>query len=136
MSIAQEFVTTKLVDTNTPIPGGTGSFGNLSTPKIHDDGTIIFEGGSCQQEFCPYDGIYELAGDSLVPGTQSPFNAFGVFDVEGENIAFVAYGENREHGIYLQRVGARKPFRFLLSGNSVCIKRKLQPLHPRHLQGS
>ena len=64
---AQDISFRKIVDTNTPIPGGTGNFPSLGVVPFLDAGTVVFSG--------PFSlGIYSDIGGTLnvVVDTNTP----------------------------------------------------------------
>lgn len=118
---------TKIADTNTPIPGGSGNFSfspvgfpasfNVFSSSV-DNNAVAFQGfGSNSQS-----GIYTSVGGVLnvVVDTNTPipngsgnfgFNSFGesfgqTFSLDGDSIAFFGLGSNSEQqGIYISTGG-------------------------------
>ncbi|GET38530.1 DUF7453 family protein [Microseira wollei] len=70
---AASFTFSKIVDTNTPIPGGGGNFTFLNTPVI-DNGIVVFSGERGNQGRVEQRGIYTYAGGMLqtVVDTNTP----------------------------------------------------------------
>ena len=100
----------KVVDTDTPVPGGSGPF-SLSYPPAIRDGRVVFTSNRFQQ-----GGVYTYAGGQLsvvadtnttVPGGTSSFWSFGAspsIDANG-NVAFQAGVLGGVSGIYAQLGG-------------------------------
>lgn len=102
-----------VVDTNTPIPGGTGNFTVVAYPSLSGS-TVGFLGiGSGNQR-----GIYTatLDGNSVtrivdqttpIPGGTGNFLNYSLGpSVSGTNLAFVGTGSGSQEGIYLTSSGA------------------------------
>lgn len=118
---------TKIADTNTPIPGGSGNFSftpvgfpasfNVFSGSV-DDNTIAFQGFGPNSQ----SGIYTSVGEELnvVVDTNTPipngsgnfgFGSFGesfgqTFSLDGDSIAFFGLDSNSEQqGIYTSTGG-------------------------------
>lgn len=99
----------KIVDTGTPIPGGSGNFTHFGFPVI-DGQHIAFQGlGDNGQA-----GIYLSSSGSLstvvdrtskLPGSSENYAAFGVPGLEGSDVAFGATGTTSPLGVYARRGG-------------------------------
>ncbi len=99
-------VFTKVADTTTLIPDGTGSFTSLGNPSI-DNGRVVFVGNGAGGQ----TGIYEYYGGKLtmrvnqstpMPGGTGGFTKFDAPSLEGTDIAFQAEGSAKQAGIYTQ----------------------------------
>jgi len=97
----------KAVDTNTLIPGGTGSFTSFFYSLSMGDGTLAFAGlGSGGQV-----GIYTSSGNlttladmnTPVPDGSGKFADFGIFAVDGDTVAFIGVDSLGVDGIYVDR---------------------------------
>jgi hypothetical protein len=99
----------KIVDTSTPIPGGTGNFTHFGFPVI-DGQHIAFQGlGDNGQA-----GIYLSSSGALstvvdrtskIPGSSENYAEFGVPGLEGSDVAFGATGTASPLGVYARRGG-------------------------------
>ena len=87
-------VLTRLADTGTPVPAGSGNFAFLGTPAV-DDGIVAFAG--FDQTFRP--GIYSSTAGTLariadsqttIPGSTTTFGSFGNPVVDNGLVAFGA----------------------------------------------
>ncbi|MFB2983731.1 hypothetical protein [Microseira sp. BLCC-F43] len=92
---AASFTFSKIVDTNTPIPGGGGNFTFLNTPVI-DNGIVAFGGQGSNQQ-----AIYTNAGGMLqtvvdtntrVPFSDVNFSSLDPGAIDQGNIVFVGLG--------------------------------------------
>ena len=99
---AVTFTFTKVVDTATPIPGGTGTFTSLG-PFSLDQGNVALRGVGAQQE-----GIYLYDGGTLtnlvdtgaaIPDGVGNFTGFSPVSLDGMDVAFAGGGDN-QGGIY------------------------------------
>ena len=110
-------VLTKLVDSNTPVPGGTGTFGNFSsggaTPAISGD-NVAFNALSDQGSgiYAVINGELRVIADTntLLPGATQNATSFrfakGVSPgISGENVAFYAVWGFDGEGLYLYSKG-------------------------------
>src|SRR5262245_43448263 len=102
---AASFTFTKIADTNTPMPGGSGNFAFFGIPVL-DGSSVVFNGS---RTCCPIQtGVYAGAGGSLqtladfgtpVPGGTGNFSFFGDVAASGGTIAF--QGDNgTSPGVY------------------------------------
>ena len=105
----QQFLITKIADTNTLIPGSTETFDTLGGPII-SDGVIAFWGRGPASGGLSEWGIFTPSGGSLrplvgshttIPGTTDIFSSFTWFSLDGHDLAFVGHGATS--GIYLLR---------------------------------
>ncbi len=109
-----------LVDINTPIPGGTGTFTRFTTPSLDPHVNVAFrgEGGVCQDSSMPCEqvGVYTLIDGNLsvladmntdVPGTEgaAQFTDFGTPWIYNREVVFRAYGTGGLDGIYTNAGG-------------------------------
>lgn len=100
---AQPYTFTRLVDSNTPNPGGTGTFDNINAfwyPTI-SDGNVVFVGLSNtlsdgQGIYKHSNGVLSVVADNRtqVPNDTGTFRDFDVYppDVSGMNSAFRGLG--------------------------------------------
>lgn len=101
---AQAITFTKIVDTNTLIPGGSGNFDNLRNSNAYpaiSNGNVVFWGQGAAAEgiylYTPGSGLSVVADASTaVPGGTGNFVHFYGPDISGNNIVF--NGDN--NGIY------------------------------------
>jgi hypothetical protein len=102
-------VFTKVADTATLIPDGTGAFTSLGNPSI-DNGRVVFVGNGAGGQ----TGIYEYYGGKLtmrvnqntsIPGGTGGFTKFDIPSLDGADIAFQANGASKQTGVYLQYDG-------------------------------
>ncbi len=102
-------VLSRVADTNTSIPGGSGTFTFLAPPVISGSNVAFFGTGSLGQ------GIYLFSGGALsriadtstaIPNGSGTFTTFNnVIAISGGNLAFQASGTSQD-GIYLFSGGA------------------------------
>lgn len=88
---------TKLADSNTPIPGGTGHFGDVCPYRV-SNGTVVFRGNDDNQQAGYYavpaigSAIIMLVNQStIVPNIGGPFGAVGLttsFGLSGSTFVF------------------------------------------------
>jgi hypothetical protein len=98
-----------VVDTSTPIPGGTGNFTSFGFPSL-DAGIVAFFGrGSPGQE-----GVYLSSGDTLevvadlstpIPGGTGNFTIFGFPLLDAGIVAFIGHGSSGQEGVYISSRG-------------------------------
>jgi hypothetical protein len=98
-----------IVDTDTGVPGGTGTFVSLSTPSL-DAGDVAFWALDDNSG----EGIYTDAGGTLrvvanestpIPGGTGDFTQFGEPSIDGGSIVFGGVGSGTQRGIYLDSGG-------------------------------
>jgi hypothetical protein len=99
-----------LYDTSTPIPGGTGTFANLSGPRLSNGKVVFYGAGDTEQ------GFYTDASGSLqvVADLTTPVPGGGTFDASGfvsaaidnGHVAFWSYLASGGNGIYTNLTGA------------------------------
>ncbi|HEX7184173.1 MAG TPA: hypothetical protein VF756_20260 [Thermoanaerobaculia bacterium] len=86
---------TRVVDTNTPVPGGTGSFFNIGNFCV-DGGNVTFIGIGSNAEFGIYEadasGTLRVIADrsTVAPGGSQTFNQFYTLSCSDGNVAFTA----------------------------------------------
>jgi len=93
-----------VVDKNTAIPGGTGTFSSLKSPSI-DGGDIAFAGsGSGGQGgvYTDIGGLHAVADTSTaIPGGTGTFSGIdGTISLDGGNVAFNGQGSGGQRGVY------------------------------------
>ncbi len=115
---AVSFTLSRVADTNTAIPGGTGNFACRLGPYSISGNNVVFRGtGFRPPFFCEPSGIYHFDGTTLskvadtntvIPGGVGNFTEFGsppFFDspplTSGNNVVFEAVGSGGQQGIYL-----------------------------------
>ena len=109
---AVSFDLSTVVERNTPIPDGMGTFGCLPGGAYSVSGTnVAFWGSGFQPPFfCRPSGIYLLDGGNLskvadqntaVPGKSENFTEFDFPVISGNSVAFAALGPGARQGIYL-----------------------------------
>jgi hypothetical protein len=107
------FTFTKIVDTNTPIPGGVGNFVAFGAP-VFDGTTVAFWApGLC---FCSSQiGVYASTGGSLqkladsntpIPGSVGNFDNFNEAEIRGGTVAFFGANGFVSSGIYASSGGS------------------------------
>jgi len=96
----------KVADRNTPVPGGSGNFRDISYPKISGD-LIVFH---AVDSLIVNNGVYLFNGNILtkvadyntpIPAGSGNFTAALNPEISGGNIAFVGGGVSGQLGIYL-----------------------------------
>jgi len=101
---------TKVADTATLIPDGTGNFASLGSASI-DNGRVVFVGSGASGQ----TGIYEYYDGQLsmrvnqstpIPGGTGGFTKFDIPSLDGADIAFRAEGTSKQAGVYMQYDGA------------------------------
>lgn len=94
-----------VADANTSIPGGTGTFTNISSFEDISGSHIIFVGFNSSG----FGGLFSsIAGQIVplattntpIPGGTGSFTNFVKASVSGENVAFNAFGQSGQQGIY------------------------------------
>ncbi|HXX33835.1 MAG TPA: Ser-Thr-rich GPI-anchored membrane family protein [Thermodesulfobacteriota bacterium] len=106
-AVAHPFVFTKLVDTNTPIPGGSRNFTFFEYYAV-SGGNVAFQAGGDGGQF----GIYLFDGARLttvadyntpIPGGSGNFTFFLSSNpvISASNVAFHGEGGSQQEGIYL-----------------------------------
>lgn len=111
---AISFTFEKIVDTNTPIPGGTGTFRSLDAPSL-DNGNVAFAGFGGGRNFVQ-SGIYTNIGGALnvvadtntpIPGGTGTFGGFDDPSLDNGNVAFAGFNaDDGQSGIYTNNGGA------------------------------
>ncbi len=112
---AQTITFRKIADTNTPVPGGVGTFASFTSTPVIDQGNVAFEGTAIN----PRGGIYTDIGGPLRPvattSTPGP-NGVGTFSsaflpsIDNGSVAFrgkirLSDGTPVAEGIYLETSG-------------------------------
>ncbi len=95
---------TKIVDTSTPIPGGTGNFTSFSAPSLRD-GNLAFNAFGPSSQSGIYTFINGSLGavadlETLVPGGTGTFTDFGYLSFDGTAVVFGADGDGPQRGYY------------------------------------
>ncbi|MDA2921158.1 hypothetical protein MYX76_16985 [Desulfobacterota bacterium AH_259_B03_O07] len=98
------FTFRKVADTNTPIPGGTGTFlFFLHVPSL-DGGNVAFRGfGTSDQQgiYTDIGGLSVVADKStMIPGGTGTFTGFSEPSLDGGNVAFKGFGTSDQQGFY------------------------------------
>ena len=101
---------TRLYDTNTPIPSGTGTFTGLSQ-SVLSDGRVVFRGLGLGQEglYTDVSGALTLLAnhDTTAPGFPSQtFSGFGRMAIDGSIVAFSAIVGGGPTGVWSTHSGA------------------------------
>jgi hypothetical protein len=112
-----------VADLDTPIPGGTGTFGTFDMCPSADGGNVVFagcaergDGSSTCSSGTPHEGIYSDVGglhvvadtQTPVPGASGNFRFFRPgFSADKGHVAFTASGPGTEEGIYTDVGGLR-----------------------------
>ncbi|MDJ0654482.1 MAG: hypothetical protein QNJ40_10035 [Xanthomonadales bacterium] len=110
---------TTIADAATPLPGGNDRFMQAVAGLAFDGNNVVFHAGlgsgcSLTSNGCDFEGIYRSSGGSLsliadtetpVPGGSGNFGGFfwdsGQMAVDGGNVVFLGYDDQRRYGIYL-----------------------------------
>jgi hypothetical protein len=101
-----------VVDTNTPIPGGTGNFSDFGDVSL-DDKDIAFESLGSSEQGIQVQGIYTSIGGTLkvvadrntpIPRSTGNFTSFANSSLDDGNVVFRGFGSS-ERGIYIKEVG-------------------------------
>ncbi|MEO1593049.1 MAG: hypothetical protein AAFU71_17415 [Cyanobacteria bacterium J06632_22] len=94
-----------IVTTQTPIPGGIGTFTRFSTPTVIGPLTTFLGRGRLMQQ-----GLYQMGPNGLqavvdvhtrMPASLEPFSRFQTFAMAGDRIAFLAGSEGGCFGLFL-----------------------------------
>jgi hypothetical protein len=104
-----------VADTNTPIPGGTGNFGNIGPGSI-SNGFVAFRGFDTPAESGNKQGIYTNLGGNLhaivdpstpIPNGVGNFQAYSMFySFSAGHVAFCGTGSGGQDGIYTNLGGS------------------------------
>lgn len=96
-----------IADANTPIPGGTGNFSNLSSVFLTTNGKNAFFRTTYNVNqpngiYIIRDGVVQVLVDSNtnIPSSLSKFGEIGNYIIDGDNVAFVGSYNNINFGIY------------------------------------
>lgn len=101
------FTFTRIADTDTPIPSGSGNFTTLRDPAL-DDGNVVFLGNGADEQrgvYAFFNGSLQRISDqsTAVPGGTGSFSWFASRpSIDGSNVAFAAYGgsDGMQRGVY------------------------------------
>jgi hypothetical protein len=101
----------KVVDTNTDIPSGTGKFANISgTPGKLDGDNVAFRGSASTQDgiYTSIGGILAMVADknTAIPNGIGNFTNFDSPAIDSGAVTFHGRGANSQYGIYTNRGGA------------------------------
>lgn len=104
---AQTVTIRKIADSDTLIPGGTGTFQSFVSDPAIDRGHVAFAGGSVANEtgiYTDLGGVLRLVADShtMVPGAEETFESVYAPSIEGSDIAFRGNGRPPHVGVYLE----------------------------------
>ena len=103
-AIAFSFTFTKIADTNTLIPNGSGTFTGFGNELALDGGNVAFRGnGSGGQEgiYTDIGGLTRVADlNTLIPNGTGTFNNFLNPALDGGNVAFGGRDPRGQRGIY------------------------------------
>ena len=101
---------TRVVDTHTPIPGGTGTFTELGLnggnfPRL-DSPTVVFRGQGAMGQpglYTARQGTIRVVADTStpVPGGTGTFTDFFVEAIDGITVAFAGFDTVNQIGLYL-----------------------------------
>ena len=98
-----------VVDTDTPVPGGTGNFTTLGTPAIHG-GDVAFgvTSGPNLGAYKYVDGVLEMVanGSTPIPGGSGSFTSVPHVDIENGKMAFYGFGPAGQWGLYSDLTGS------------------------------
>ena len=109
---AQGFTYRKIMDTNTPVPGGGASFGAF-TPPILTGGRVIFSAGAGTFLAAPGSALVKILGNDFYapdspPASPKKFVGFSVTDAEGSELVAAGLWNSFsyvEQGIYRATTG-------------------------------
>ncbi|MBD2776866.1 DUF7453 family protein [Iningainema tapete] len=106
--VEDTFKRSRIVDTKTPIPNGTGNFINIDSFFIQGDNVVFSGSGSDGQR-----GIYNsdrstistiVDLNTIIPGSSGTFSSFDTTpQVENGNVVFSGSGTQGNSGIYIKR---------------------------------
>jgi hypothetical protein len=106
-----EIIFTRIADTTTPVPGGTGNFTGFLEPSL-DNGTVAFQGFGLSEARGIYaadaSGTLRLVADrnTPIPGGTGSFESFFPPSVDKNgSLAIHAFGPSSQQGIYLAAPG-------------------------------
>jgi hypothetical protein len=133
----------RVADTNTAIPSGTGRFISFGDPRVQG-ARVAFDGIGANGQ----SGVYVANGGSLVriantstpiPAGTGNFAGVGYPSLDGENLAFLGNGSlaSGQSGIYLS-TGLTGTFHKVVDKNSMLGGRRVEFLniHPEAMSGS
>ena len=107
---AQTVTIRKIADTDTLVPGGTGTFRGFVSDPVIDRGHVAFTGTSVANEV----GIYtDLGGvlrpvvdrNTIIPGTAVTFSSASGPSIDTPSVAFRGFGPTPHRGVYLETNG-------------------------------
>ncbi|MFM9994270.1 MAG: hypothetical protein ACKVU4_00555 [Phycisphaerales bacterium] len=100
---------TRLYDTNTPIPGATGSFSGLSQSAFSDGRVVFYGQGSMEGIYSDVSGQLEVIANhnTLVPGFPGlTFSGFGNSAIDGGVVAFTGLAPGGFLGVFSTHGGS------------------------------
>ncbi len=107
---SRDFRFRKIADTETEVPGGTGTFedfGGFSVGPSVSEGNVAFdaEGSSGQQGIYLHSaesGELQVVADKSypIPGGAGTFSEFGSPSIKGSELAFRGFGSDDQQGVY------------------------------------
>ena len=116
-AVAQPITYRLIADTNTPVPGGTGSFTKLDRHPSARGGNVAFRAEGSDGQVGAYTdigGVLGLVADTntSIPGGTGSFSAIGreasfggTLSFDGINLAFRGLGASDQDGIYTNEGG-------------------------------
>ncbi len=94
---------TKIVDENTPIPGGGGFFWGFGSPSM-GNGNVMFRGytlASNHDLYVANGGLTLIAGlNTPIPGGTGNFTSISSTSFDGNDVVFYGLGSSEQKGIY------------------------------------
>ena len=113
--LAQSITFIRVADTNTPIPGGTGSFTALDRHPSMRGGNVAFRAEGSDGQVGAYteiSGVLGLVADTNtpIPGGSGSFTEFGAslggsVSFDGLNVVFRGLGSSDQDGVYTDEGG-------------------------------
>lgn len=112
--VAQTFTFTKVADTATPVPGGTGTFAAFTNMvSVDANGNVAFgENNSTTNNgiYLSSSGVLSRVADlnTTIPGGTGKFTGFALFgnSIDGGRLAFRGNGSSNQAGIYAYASGS------------------------------
>lgn len=102
-----------IANSSTPIPGGSGTFDNFSSPSVNAYGAAFFASRTGNPPvgvglYLSRNGALSILANTQtpVPGMGGTFSAFGAPEISGTSVAFHAQGTTGSDGIYLASGGS------------------------------
>jgi len=96
---------TKIVDTNTLIPSGTGGFTQLDIPSIDGNHVAFLGVGANDQRgiYADNGGLHmEVNTTTAIPGETENFTTFGRPVFDNGDLGFLGFGPSGHEGVYLK----------------------------------